>query len=65
MDGNYQFNLHNVLSYHYLGLLENWNYKSKENFAPKISLDLDYDDFDGNIKFNSNYYEDSFKSKFI
>lgn len=61
LDGNYQFNLHNVLSYHYFGLLENWDCKSKENFAPKISLDIDYDNFDGNIKFNSNYYDDSFK----
>ncbi len=63
LDGNYQFNLHNVLSYHYFGLLENWDCKSKENFAPKINLDKDDDfsDFDGNIKFNSNYYDDGFK----
>ena len=37
MDGNYQFNLHNVLSYHYFGLLENWDYKAKENFTPNLN----------------------------
>lgn len=30
IEGNYQFNLHNILSYHNLGLLENWNPKHSE-----------------------------------
>lgn len=35
--GNYQFNLHNVLSYHYLGLLEYWKVKRKANFKPSLA----------------------------
>ena len=35
LDGNYQFNMHNVLSYHYFGVLEYWESPGKENFHPK------------------------------
>ena len=35
-DGNYQFNLHNILSYHYLGVLEYWDYQPKKDFRPVL-----------------------------
>lgn len=34
--GNYQFNLLNVLSYHYLGLLEYWKVNGKAGFKPEL-----------------------------
>lgn len=72
MDGNYQFNLHNLLSYHYLGLIEYWNYNGKSNFNPKLddstgsSGDTPDDSnnqntFDGNVKFSTNYSGGGFK----
>ncbi len=66
-DGNYQYNLLNLLSYHYLGLAEYWNYKGKSNFNPNIFNTTDTDNsgntssFDGNIKFESNYSNNGFK----
>ena len=64
-DGNYQFNLHNVLAYHYFGLLEYWEVEGKENFNPNFGNDPEDDpeepSFDGNIQFTSNYYDNGFK----
>lgn len=60
LDGNYQFNLHNVLSYHYFGLLENWDYTPKENFSPKIKEE-EHESFDGNISFDTRYFKGNFK----
>lgn len=30
---NYQFNLHNALSYHYFGVLEYWDYLPKDDLS--------------------------------
>jgi hypothetical protein len=58
LDGNYQFNLNNVLSYHYFGLIEYWDCPAKSNFNPKLDNQAT---FDGNVKFNSNYSSGGFK----
>ncbi|MBU3190292.1 hypothetical protein K9O30_01820 [Clostridium bowmanii] len=67
-DGNYQFNLHNVLSYHYFGLIEYWDYSGKSDFNPKMDGSGDSDNqtaFDGNIKFSSNYSGGGFKVNYF
>jgi len=65
-DGNYQFNLHNVLTYHYLGLIEYWDCAGKPGYKPQFAdesvgnpnhdslggLDAEIE-FDGNIRFNA------------
>lgn len=73
LDGNYQFNLINVLSYHYFGLIEYWDIDGKDNFNPRLegneentgnsnNHDSNYQsDLNGNIKFNSNYSNGGFK----
>ena len=64
MDGNYQYNLHNLLSYHYLGLIEYWDSKGKSDFNPKLDDSDDNNNqnsFDGNIKFNSDNSNNGFK----
>ncbi len=58
LDGNYQFNLNNVLSYHYFGLIEYWDCPAKSNFNPRLDNQTA---FDGNIKFHSNYSNGGFK----
>jgi hypothetical protein len=72
LDGNYQFNLNNVLSYHYFGLIEYWDCPAKSNFNPRLDNQAAFDGnvnpkldnqaaFDGNVKFNSNYSSGGFK----
>lgn len=61
MDGNYQYNLHNLLSYHYLGLIEYWNYNGKSNFNPKLDDSNNQNTFDGNVKFDTDYSGGGFK----
>lgn len=65
LDGNYQYNLHNLLSYHYLGLIEYWNYDGKNDFNPKLDDSNNQNNFDGNIKFNSDYSGGGFKVNFL
>ena len=68
-DGNYQFNLHNVLSYHYLGLIEYWNVLGKNNFRPVVDtqgnsyIPESSKTFDGNVKFQSQYQNAGFMVK--
>ena len=69
-DGNYQFNLHNVLAYHYFGLIEYWNYSSKNDFNPEVafndgSIYSKVIPFDGNIKFNCDYSNGGFKVNYF
>lgn len=54
-NANYQFNIHNVLSYHYLGLLENWEVKGKEVFSPNVTEE---EPFYGDIKLSGYCNED-------
>ncbi len=69
---NYQFNLHNVLSYHYLGVLEYWEHQPKKKFRPlvfskartaRLSAAQSGSSrvFDGEIDFTAQYYNDSFR----
>lgn len=63
LDGNYQFNLHNLLSYHYFGLIEYWNSNKKNGFNPKLEdgSSGSNNQFDVNITFKSNYSNGGFK----
>lgn len=66
LDGNYQFNLHNVLSYHYLGLLEYWNSKGKDGFNPGIDNETTPNDnpismSSGNLVYNTIFDSNDFK----
>lgn len=70
LDGNYQFNLHNVLSYHYFGLMEYWDTNENNSFDSNLEeSNDDYEDFDEepsiemNVEFNSNYSSGGFKVK--
>ena len=38
LEGNYQFNLHNVLAYHYLGLIEYWRCPGRSGYKPRIDV---------------------------
>jgi hypothetical protein len=60
-DGNYQFNLHNILSYHYLGVLEYWDYQPKKDFRPVLVERQAPKNFDGKITFDVRYYSDDFQ----
>ena len=67
-EGNYQFSLHNLLSYHYFGLLEYWNFPAKEDFNPRItggsgvvSGVVPSMDTDGGIAYSTRYFDDGFR----
>jgi serine protease AprX len=63
---NYQFNLHNVLSYHYLGLLEYWKVNGKTDFKPSLPDAANLESkpavkTTGNITFNNAVVSKDFK----